>query len=174
MPDELRRWSPDDAPALRDASASSPDLVPQFGGKTLTSVEQAKHFIIHQLVFTEECRNWAIVVDGVAVGSVGLAAIEWLHETAWAYYWLTSVARGRGHAGRALTAASAWALDQGLFRLELGHRINNPASCKGATRAATSLKGSNVKSCTTERSGTASRPTHAYAQMPRQTSRESH
>lgn len=132
---ELRCWSADDAPALRDASTSSPDLATQLGGATLTSLDQAEQFITEQLVFTDSCRNWAIINDGVAIGNVGLAAIEWRHETAWAYYWLASSARRRGHAAGALAAVSAWAFDQGLFRLELGHRTNNPASCNVALRA---------------------------------------
>lgn len=36
---------------------------------------------------------------------------------------------------RALATISAAAFDDGLFRLELGHRVNNLASCKVATSA---------------------------------------
>lgn len=44
--------------------------------------------------------------------------------------------RGRGLAARATTAVGTWALRElGLLRLELGHRVNNPASCRVATRA---------------------------------------
>jgi RimJ/RimL family protein N-acetyltransferase len=34
-----------------------------------------------------------------------------------------------------LTSVSTWAFDARLFRLELGHRLNNPASCRVATIA---------------------------------------
>lgn len=135
MPVELRPWSPEDAPALRDASTSSPDLAPQFAGTTLTALAKAAEFISQQLVVTDGSRNWAIVVDGTAVGNVGLAAIEWRHETAWAHYWLANWARGHGYGASALASVSAWAFNRGLFRLELGHRINNPASCRVANRA---------------------------------------
>lgn len=44
-------------------------------------------------------------------------------------------ARGHGYATRGLIAMSDWAFDDGLFRLELGHRVNNPASCPVASAA---------------------------------------
>ena len=66
---------------------------------------------------------------------MGLSAIDRRHRTAWTYYWLTSAARGRGYAVRALATIAAAAFEDDLFRLELGHRINNPASCNVATGA---------------------------------------
>lgn len=50
-------------------------------------------------------------------------------------YWLAAGARGRGLATAALTAVADYAFADGLFRLELGHRVNNPASCRVASRA---------------------------------------
>lgn len=67
------------------------------------------------------------------MGNVGLSAVDRRHGTAWTYYWLTSAARGRGYAVRALATVADAAFEDGLFRLELGHRVNNPASCKVAT-----------------------------------------
>ncbi|MBE1514301.1 GNAT family N-acetyltransferase [Nesterenkonia halotolerans] len=132
---ELRPWSDEDAPALSHASRQNPDLNAQFGGVDLSTVERARHYICGYLVFTESWRNWAIVSDGVAVGNVGLSAIERRHGTAWVYYWLTAEARGYGFASRALATVAVEAFSDGLFRVELGHRVNNPASCTVATRA---------------------------------------
>ncbi|MCQ1986801.1 GNAT family N-acetyltransferase [Arthrobacter sp. zg-Y844] len=57
-------------------------------------------------------------------------------QTAWVSYWLAPSARGHSLASRGVAAAAAWALgDGGLFRLELGHRTNNPASCRVALNA---------------------------------------
>ncbi|MCS6587079.1 GNAT family N-acetyltransferase [Curtobacterium flaccumfaciens] len=131
----LRPWTLDDAAALFVASRSSPDLATQFPDVGLDDEKQARAHIRSALRFDERAKNWAIVEDGVAVGNVGLSAIEFRHATAWAHYWLASDARGRGLATRALTSASTWAFDAGLFRLELGHRSNNPASCRVATTA---------------------------------------
>ncbi|WP_346425826.1 GNAT family N-acetyltransferase [Plantibacter flavus] len=44
-------------------------------------------------------------------------------------------ARGGGLATRAVRTVADHAFREGLFRLELGHRVNNPASCGVATRA---------------------------------------
>ncbi|PYY64477.1 N-acetyltransferase [Curtobacterium sp. MCPF17_003] len=135
MPVFLRPWSRSDAPALLSARWSSPDLDTQFNGADLTHEAQATDYIGNFLPFSDSVKNWAVVEDGVAVGNVGLSAIEPRHQTAWAYYWLAGGARGRGYASRALQAVAEWAFDAGLFRLELGHRVNNPASCRVATTA---------------------------------------
>jgi RimJ/RimL family protein N-acetyltransferase len=131
----LRPWSLDDAAALLVASWSNPDLATQFPDVGLDDEEQARAHIRSALRFDERAKNWAIVEDGVAVGNVGLSAIEFRHATAWAHYWLAADARGCGLATRALTSVSTWAFDAGLFRLELGHRSNNPASCRVAATA---------------------------------------
>ncbi|MET4097480.1 GNAT family protein [Arthrobacter sp. UYCu712] len=132
---ELRPWTLEDAPALWAASRQSPDLESQFGSADLATVDQARDYIGTQLPLTVSRRNWAITIEGVAAGNVGLSAIDRHHGTAWTYYWLTSAARGRGYAVRALATIAAAAFEDGLFRLELGHRVNNPASCKVATGA---------------------------------------
>ncbi len=132
---ELRPWMLEDAAALSAAFEENPDLHAQFGGRDLSTVDRAREFISQQLSFTEFSRNWSITIDHVAVGNVGLSAIERTHGTAWAYYWLTSEARGHGYASRALSTVAVEAFKDGLFRLELGHRTNNPASCAVATSA---------------------------------------
>ncbi|THJ65766.1 GNAT family N-acetyltransferase [Arthrobacter echini] len=132
---ELRPWTPDDAPALLSAYRENPDLATQFAGTELASVEDAQKYVAGHLAALPSRRTWALNVDGAVVGNVGLSNVERDHGTAWAYYWLVSAARGNGYAARALGAAAGWAFDDGLFRLELGHRVNNPASCRVATRA---------------------------------------
>lgn len=131
----LRPWSSDDAAALSAAHRSEPDLATQFGDADFSSRSVAEAFIEQSLRFDERAKNWAIVEDGVAVGNVGASAIEYRHETAWVSYWLAAEARGRGYATGALIAVSDWAFTNGLYRLELGHRINNFASCRVATSA---------------------------------------
>lgn len=137
----LRPWSLDDAAALLLASRSDPDLATQFPEVGLDDEEHARAHVTGALRFDDHARNWAIVEDGVAVGNVGLSAIEFRHGTAWAHYWVAADARGRGLAARALTSVSSWAFDAGLFRLELGHRTNNPASCRVAAAAGFSAEG---------------------------------
>lgn len=131
----LRPWDTGDASALSEASRSASDLATQFGGVDLPSRAAAEAFIDRSLRFDEYVKNWAVVEDGIAVGNVGAAAIEFRHETAWMSYWLAPAARGKGYAAGALIAVSEWAFANGLYRLELGHRVNNPASCRVATAA---------------------------------------
>jgi RimJ/RimL family protein N-acetyltransferase len=132
---QLRLWVPEDAPALLAAYEENADLHAQFGGANLSTADQARDVISQRLTFTDSSRNWAITINDVAVGNVGLSAIERIHGTAWAYYWLTSTVRGHGYASRALNTVAVRAFEDSLFRLELGHRVNNPASCAVATRA---------------------------------------
>lgn len=131
----FRRWTSHDASALSEAARSTPDLSTQFGGADLSTQTAAEAFIEQSLRFDERVKNWAVVVDGIAIGNVGASAIEFRHETAWMYYWLAAAARGKGYATGALIAVADWAFENGLHRLELGHRVNNPASCRVATAA---------------------------------------
>ncbi|PWD50787.1 GNAT family N-acetyltransferase [Serinibacter arcticus] len=133
----LRPWRPDDAAELRTAVATSPDLVTQLPVLDLTTEDGCRTFIDTQLApEAEDGATLAITVAGTAVGSVGISAIDRRHGTAWLSYWVTTAARGKGLATAALATIADRAIDNhGLFRLELGHRVNNPSSCSVATRA---------------------------------------
>ena len=132
----LRRWTPDDAGALHRAVTGSDDLRLQFGQQDLSTVEACTQYIETQAgVESASARHFAVAVDGVAVGDIGITSMEFNHGTAWVSYWLSEEFRGRGLVTRGLAAASEWAFSEGLFRLELGHRVSNPASCAVAARA---------------------------------------
>lgn len=137
----LRPWREDDASALLAARRSNTDLVTQFGDAELADETDAREFIASRLSYGDGAKNWAIVVDGDPVGNVGLGVINRRHDSAWAHYWLANNARGHGYAGSALTAVAAWAFGAGLFRLELGHRVNNLASCRVANTAGFLVEG---------------------------------
>lgn len=71
----------------------------------------------------------AIEMDGEAVGNVMVSGMEQRHQTGWVSYWVTPSARGRGLAAAGVAALAGHCFDsRGLHRLELGHRLNNPAS----------------------------------------------
>ncbi|MDF2990862.1 MAG: family N-acetyltransferase [Microbacterium sp.] len=131
----LRPWARGDAAALALAAGSAPDLATQIDPDVSGSLAAADAYIRTTLRHDDDRKNWAIVVDGIPVGNVGVTAIEFRHATAWMSYWLAAGARGRGLATAALVSASRWSFDAGLYRLELGHRVNNPASCRVATAA---------------------------------------
>ncbi|MBD8101260.1 MULTISPECIES: GNAT family N-acetyltransferase [unclassified Plantibacter] len=131
----LRPWDADDAQSLHAAFVENVDLAPQFGHADLSTVQDAVQFIERALTSSESRLNWAVVRNGSVVGNVGVSAIDRRHSTAWLSYWLIAGARGSGLATRAVRTVADHAFREGLFRLELGHRVNNPASCGVATRA---------------------------------------
>ncbi|MDM7989318.1 GNAT family protein [Arthrobacter sp. zg-Y877] len=131
----LRPWTMADAPALRAAFAADPSLEYQFGAR-FDDVGQAAAYLVAHPAVSPQRRSFAIDVDGTAVGSIDVSAIDPRHQTAWVSYWVAPSARGRSLAARGVAAAAQWAFgDGGLFRLELGHRTNNPASCRTALQA---------------------------------------
>lgn len=134
---ELRPWSAADAADLRRAVVTSPDLAWELGDTDLGNERACARFIEGVLAAGgTPTVNWAISVDQTVVGNAGLSRIEHRHDTAWASYWVAAQHRGRGLATRALTALAAHGFrDLGLFRLELGHRTDNTASCRVAAKA---------------------------------------
>ncbi|MGA5044702.1 GNAT family N-acetyltransferase [Streptomyces arboris] len=81
--------------------------------------------------------SWAVVGEGgEALGCVAVRAVNQAHDAGWVSYWTTEAARGRGVAPAGVRALARWAFGElGLYRLELGHRTDNPASCRVAVRA---------------------------------------
>jgi len=134
---ELRPWGESDAGYLLRAFSASDDLATQVGDTDLSTIEHCQEFIALQLApASGSVRNFAISVDGKAVGNLGVGNMEHRHDTGWVYYWVSVEARGQGLASPSLGSAARWAFEQhDLFRLELGHRVNNPASCIVALKA---------------------------------------
>ena len=134
---ELRPWRESDAESLLHALLACPDLRKQFGYGNMSTVAKCLQVIRRQLaICLPSTQNFAVSVGGQALGNVGISHIEHRLDTGWMHYWLAPEARGRGLATRAVASVAGWAFrEQDLFRLELGHRVNNPASCSVAIRA---------------------------------------
>lgn len=83
---------------------------------------------VERLLASNDQIPWALTVDDRLVGLVAIT-VDRPNLTGWFWYWMTNDARGRGWMARAAAMVANWALaDGGLERLELGHRVNNPAS----------------------------------------------
>lgn len=83
---------------------------------------------VERLVLNDAQWPWALTVDDRLVGLVGIT-VDLPNRNGWFWYWMTDEARGRGWTSRAAATVANWALGEGgLERLELGHRVNNPAS----------------------------------------------
>lgn len=141
----LRPWTGRDADALLSITRSADDLTTQLP-QPLDTVADARRVIDTALVCDDRARHLAIVVDDEPVGNVAVSHIEWTHDTGWVSYFSSGVVRGRGLVSRSVSAVATWALEPapaglGLFRLELGHRVNNPASGVVAQAAGFQVEG---------------------------------
>ncbi len=132
----LRPWQQSDAAALAAAYGSDSNLERQLDPEAGT-VAGAERIITADLGWDPQTAcNLAVVAGDMAVGNVGISRIDPGHGTAWTYYWLAAPARGQGLAARATATLARWATEElHLHRLELGHRTNNPASCRVARAA---------------------------------------
>ena len=139
----LRRWRAADAEALLGIVGRSPDLSRQFGAERLGDLAGCRRFLIAELIADgPQAWNFAVESDGVPIGNVGVGHVERSHQTGWVHYWLDETARGQGLATRAVCTLSRWAFDDlDLVRLELGHRVDNPASCRVARRCGYAVEG---------------------------------
>jgi RimJ/RimL family protein N-acetyltransferase len=87
--------------------------------------------------------SWAIAgPDERLQGSVSLHKVDWDQGDAEVGYWVAPWARGAGLAGRAVTAATAYAFGElMLHRLYLFHAVDNSGSCRVADAAGFPLEG---------------------------------
>ncbi len=139
----LRRWRAGDARSV--ASAFADPLMRGQSAEPVDCVPAAERWTAAR----ED--GWAAgsaysfaVVDGAdaVLGQVCVGPVDRRHGTGWVSYWTTAAARGRGVATHACRALARWAFDDAdLFRLELGHRVNNPASCRVAHAAGFAVEG---------------------------------
>ncbi|GAA3306390.1 GNAT family protein [Nonomuraea dietziae] len=126
----LREWTAGDADRVLEAFKSE-DMRAQ-SGEPIRTLDDAVRWIEG---WKDRGHAFAVELDGLVVGNVAVTGID-RHGNGWVSYWTTAQARGRGVAARAAGLLAEWAFaERGLFRLELGHRTNNPASCRVAVRA---------------------------------------
>ncbi|GAA3127833.1 hypothetical protein GCM10010466_18290 [Planomonospora alba] len=134
----LRGWRPDDVPAVLAAFAA-PDMAQQ-SARPVDTPEAALEWMAFW-GFRDDARAFAVTAGGEVVGNVAVSNID-AHDTGWVSYWTSPHARGRGVAAAATLLLAEWAFrERGLFRLELGHRLNNPASCAVAVKAGFAAEG---------------------------------
>ncbi len=121
----LRRLRASDSEAVHAAFASADDMARQGD---VTTPAEAERYVARLLAADSPHEPWAIAEDDELIGLIALTVDE-ENLSGWFWYWMTHRERGRGLTGRAATTVAEWALtERGLERLELGHRVNNPAS----------------------------------------------
>lgn len=79
-------------------------------------------------------RAHAVTAGGEMVGLVA-ATVDEANRSAWVFYWMHGEHRAKGVTARAVATVCDHLMRSGLERLELGHRVNNPASGRVAISA---------------------------------------
>ncbi|MFK5582866.1 GNAT family N-acetyltransferase [Serinicoccus sp. LYQ131] len=118
----LRPVVPEDAAAVLDAFTSAPDMDRQ--GPVVDEASAGEYV---SWLLEESRRSVAVTHQDVMVGLVA-ATVDTANRSAWVFYWMHGQHRGRGVTARAVATVADHLLGSGLERLELGHRVNNPAS----------------------------------------------
>jgi RimJ/RimL family protein N-acetyltransferase len=142
--DELtvRPWRPSDATAV--VTAYRDPQIQRWHVRTMDDAE-ARAWVASwaDRWAAETAASWAVTdAGGVLLGRTGFRSVDLAGGSAEAAYWTMPAARGRDIAARALIAVSGWMLaDGGLHRLELSHSVENPASCRVATKAGYGYEG---------------------------------
>jgi L-amino acid N-acyltransferase YncA len=139
----LRPWRSEDRDAV--LAAFAPEVMSRQAAHPIRTAADAGKWI------EQRARQWAdghayawavLAPGGAPVANVAVGAFDPVHQTGWFSYWTDAAQHGRGYASAAARAVAAWAFaDLGLFRLELGHRLDNPASCAVALRAGFAVEG---------------------------------
>ncbi|MDN5552270.1 MAG: GNAT family N-acetyltransferase [Brevibacterium sp.] len=144
MDEFLRRWRRDDAAALAEIYArADADLLSNIPNDP--SLTGAQEWLEGTRTAEAGGSTVALAIvagDHTPVGNVMATAIDGKHSTAWISYWLAPDARGQGLAAAGLRSLVDHLHDElGIYRLELGYRVNNPASAAVAESAGFIVEG---------------------------------
>jgi RimJ/RimL family protein N-acetyltransferase len=139
----LRPWEPADVPAFLSAYQDS-ETRRWHTRRPSTETQVREWFDTYRQDWQQEKGgHWAITRDGDEVlGRIALRSLNFDDGVAEVSYWVLPAVRGAGVASRALSALTAWALDEiGFHRLQLVHSTRNHASCRVATKSGYLLEG---------------------------------
>ncbi|MDT0377813.1 GNAT family protein [Streptomyces sp. DSM 42041] len=139
----LRPWQPSDVRAV--LGAFEEPVMQRQADAPLTSTEAAEQWLCRRRKQWLDGAAYSFAVtDGedMALGGATVSNLNLEHSTGWISYWTTSAARGRRVASQGCRALVEWCFAElALFRLELGHRTDNPASCRVALAAGFAVEG---------------------------------
>lgn len=133
----IRNVEPADAAGVLAAFSSCPEMSRQ--GR-VTNLAEARAYIDWLLAEDREARVAAQPVGG-AVFSLVAATLDRANRSAWVFYWAHREARGQGITSRLVRKFADELLGTGVERLELGYRLNNPASARVAEAAGFIVEG---------------------------------
>lgn len=120
-----------DAAAVLAGFRADPEEMSRQG--EVTDLDSARKYIGFVTSISEGNHGFAVVSDDHCVGVVGINGAT-QHRLGWFFYWMHPDFRRLRLGSAAASAVANWALTDeesgggGFERLELGHRVNNPAS----------------------------------------------
>ncbi|GFZ95420.1 acetyltransferase [Nesterenkonia alkaliphila] len=121
----VKRLSRKDAADVLAGFTADPEMLRQGD---VTDLDSAQNYIDFITDPNEGNHGFAVELDSQCGGVVGINGAS-AHRLGWFFYWMHPQFRGYGLTARAAATVANWALSSGGFeRLELGHRVNNPAS----------------------------------------------
>ncbi|MDR7309213.1 RimJ/RimL family protein N-acetyltransferase [Nocardioides luteus] len=132
----LRQWEESDAPVLLAAYAGAGmETERPAGVETLAGAERLIAGWADDAA-ADRAHTFAVVDGREILGQMRVMTEMRAHSIGWVSYWTLEKHRGRGVGSTGLKLLAKHCFDElGLFRLETGHRLNNPASCGVATSA---------------------------------------
>ena len=140
----LRRWTPEDIPALLEAHAD-PDMR-RWQMRPVHDEEQALAALVGQQADWNAGTRYTFAVvpdeggedESEPIGSVSVRRFAKNPTAAEVGYWTAAAARGKSVATRAVEGAIAWAegiwADNPVDRFTLIHTVGNDASCRVALK----------------------------------------
>ncbi|WP_017603844.1 GNAT family N-acetyltransferase [Nocardiopsis alkaliphila] len=133
----LRKWHRGDVERLLEAFAWE-ELTRQEADVPRTREDAVEWIERRDVLAREQDVHGFAVVDGPdrVLGHVQIAVTSRRHESGWLSFWTHPAEQGRGVATEGARLISRFAFDElNLFRVEAGHRIDNPGSCLALGRA---------------------------------------
>ena len=139
---QLRTWKSSDAATLLAAYDGAGMSTERLNG--VETVEDAEWTIAEWAEDAAANRAYTFAVtDGTDVlGQMRVTTQLRVHQIGWISYWTLEKHRGRGVGTTGLKLLARYCFDElDLFRLETGHRLDNPGSCRVATAAGFVVEG---------------------------------
>jgi [ribosomal protein S5]-alanine N-acetyltransferase len=138
----LREWEESDAEVLLAAYAGAGMETER--PEDVATIEDAKRLIAGwaEDAVADRAYTFAVVDGADILGQMRVTTQMRVHSIGWISYWTLEKHRGRGVGSTGLKLLARHCFDElDLFRLETGHRIDNPGSCRVATAAGFLVEG---------------------------------
>ncbi len=134
METSFRELRASDASRVLDAFVTDATEMRRQG--EVTDLESAERYVARLMSDPETYRTLIATDAQDRLVALAVVAVDQANLNGWVFYWAHRDARGKGITSRLVrTLANRELSDGGLYRLELGYRVNNSASAAVARAA---------------------------------------